>query len=180
VLLVAEDERNAAALVHQPPRGYGLDGAWADDRHHHLRVALAGDRERYFADFDGTTAAIAATIRAGCSIRARRRLAPVSHAAAIQPVSIRRDSGCACRTTIRLATARLPIDSTMHRSCRLPRGLHAAVVRPQTPLLFMGQEWAASTPFLYSTDHAADLGRLVTEGAGRVCGVFGFCGSGHP
>jgi len=35
---------------------------------------------------------------------------------------------------------------------------------PQTPLLFMGQEWAASTPFLYFTDHNPELGKLVTEG----------------
>src|SRR4029453_3067955 len=35
---------------------------------------------------------------------------------------------------------------------------------PETPLLFMGQEWAASTPFLFFTDHRADLGQLVTKG----------------
>jgi maltooligosyltrehalose trehalohydrolase len=35
---------------------------------------------------------------------------------------------------------------------------------PETPLLFMGQEWAASSPFLYFTDHHEELGRLVTEG----------------
>jgi maltooligosyltrehalose trehalohydrolase len=35
---------------------------------------------------------------------------------------------------------------------------------PETPLLFMGQEWAASTPFLYFTDHTPELGRQVTEG----------------
>ena len=38
------------------------------------------------------------------------------------------------------------------------------LMAPETPLLFMGQEWAASTPFLYFTDHHAELGRLVTEG----------------
>jgi maltooligosyltrehalose trehalohydrolase len=35
---------------------------------------------------------------------------------------------------------------------------------PETPLLFMGQEWAASSPFLFFTDHHQELGRLVTEG----------------
>jgi maltooligosyltrehalose trehalohydrolase len=43
---------------------------------------------------------------------------------------------------------------------------------PETPLLFMGQEWAASTPFLYFTDHAADLGRLVTDGRRREFARF--------
>ena len=38
---------------------------------------------------------------------------------------------------------------------------------PETPLLFMGQEWAATSPFLYFTDHEPRLGRLVTEGRRR-------------
>ena len=43
---------------------------------------------------------------------------------------------------------------------------------PETPLLFMGQEWAASTPFLYFTDHPEALGRLVTEGRRREFSGF--------
>jgi maltooligosyltrehalose trehalohydrolase len=43
---------------------------------------------------------------------------------------------------------------------------------PETPLLFMGQEWAASAPFLYFTDHHPELGRLVTEGRRREFAAF--------
>jgi maltooligosyltrehalose trehalohydrolase len=43
---------------------------------------------------------------------------------------------------------------------------------PHTPLLFMGQEWAALSPFLYFTDHTPDLGRLVTEGRRREFATF--------
>ncbi|MBI4484929.1 MAG: DUF3459 domain-containing protein, partial [Acidobacteria bacterium] len=43
---------------------------------------------------------------------------------------------------------------------------------PETPLLFMGQEWAASTPFLFFTDHYPELGRLVTEGRRREFSRF--------
>jgi maltooligosyltrehalose trehalohydrolase len=43
---------------------------------------------------------------------------------------------------------------------------------PHTPLLFMGQEWAASSPFRYFTDHHAELGRLVTEGRRREFAAF--------
>jgi maltooligosyltrehalose trehalohydrolase len=43
---------------------------------------------------------------------------------------------------------------------------------PQTPLLFMGQEWASSTPFRYFTDHNPVLGALVTEGRRREFGAF--------
>lgn len=48
---------------------------------------------------------------------------------------------------------------------------------PATPLLFMGQEWAATTPFLYFTDHEAALGKRVTEGRRQEFGAFG--GFGH-
>ncbi|MDQ3937068.1 MAG: DUF3459 domain-containing protein, partial [Chloroflexota bacterium] len=43
---------------------------------------------------------------------------------------------------------------------------------PMTPLLFMGQEWAASSPFQYFTDMEPDLGRLITEGRRREFGAF--------
>ena len=43
---------------------------------------------------------------------------------------------------------------------------------PNTPLLFMGQEWAASSPFMFFTDHAPDLGRKVTEGRRQEFSAF--------
>jgi maltooligosyltrehalose trehalohydrolase len=43
---------------------------------------------------------------------------------------------------------------------------------PETPLLFMGQEWATSSPFLFFTDHHQELGRLVTEGRRREFARF--------
>jgi maltooligosyltrehalose trehalohydrolase len=46
------------------------------------------------------------------------------------------------------------------------------LLAPQTPLLFMGQEWAAQSPFLFFTDHNTELGRLVTEGRRREFGSF--------
>jgi maltooligosyltrehalose trehalohydrolase len=73
---------------------------------------------------------------------------------------------------------------------RLHHALDAATYRaasalllllPQTPLLFMGQEWAASTPFLFFTDHNEKLGTLVTEGRRREFAEFSvFAGAGVP
>jgi maltooligosyltrehalose trehalohydrolase len=55
------------------------------------------------------------------------------------------------------------------------------LLSPYTPLLFMGQEWAASTPFLYFTDHEAQLGRLVTEGRrAEFAGFTAFSGEQVP
>ena len=73
---------------------------------------------------------------------------------------------------------------------RLHHGIDAATYRaatalllllPQTPLLFMGQEWAASTPFCYFTDHHDELGVLVSEGRRREFADFtGFGGTQIP
>jgi maltooligosyltrehalose trehalohydrolase len=46
------------------------------------------------------------------------------------------------------------------------------LLTPFTPLLWMGQEWAATSPFLYFTDHPPELGRLVTEGRRKEFGHF--------
>jgi maltooligosyltrehalose trehalohydrolase len=55
------------------------------------------------------------------------------------------------------------------------------LLNPYTPLLWMGQEWAASTPFLYFTDHNPELGKLVTEGRRReFAGFSAFSGQEVP
>jgi maltooligosyltrehalose trehalohydrolase len=51
---------------------------------------------------------------------------------------------------------------------------------PYTPMLFMGQEWGARTPFLYFTDHEPDLGRQVTEGRRREFRAFAAFGEQVP
>ena len=84
-----------------------------------------------------------------------------------------RGSSSASRTTTRSATAPSASGCTT-RSIRRPTARRASLLllAPETPLLFMGQEWAASTPFLYFTDHHAELGRLVTEGRRREFGAL--------
>src|SRR5262249_44531198 len=66
VLLFAEDERNETQIIR--PRkdgGYGFDGVWADDFHHQVRRAVAGDDEGYYRSYAGTTRGIAETLRRG-------------------------------------------------------------------------------------------------------------------
>ncbi|MEX2303354.1 MAG: alpha-amylase family glycosyl hydrolase, partial [Bryobacterales bacterium] len=59
-LLIAEDSRNLAQMVKPAEEnGYAMDGVWADDFHHQVRAALAGDRDGYFVDYQGTTDDIA-------------------------------------------------------------------------------------------------------------------------
>jgi maltooligosyltrehalose trehalohydrolase len=165
-LLIAEDDRNLAALV-RPLRedGWGLDGVWADDFHHQIRRLAAGDRDGYYEDFTGTTVDLATTIREGWFYRGQfsvhqgkpRGTAPTGVPPCRMVVCIQNHDQVGNR----------PFGRRLHHQIEpaLYRALTALLLfTPHTPLLFMGQEWAASSPFLFFTDHNPELGRLVTEG----------------
>jgi maltooligosyltrehalose trehalohydrolase len=166
VVLIAEDDRNlAAGLMPAAQEGWGLDGMWADDFHHHVRRLAAGDADGYFQDYSGSTEDIAATLRQGWfytgQYSAYRRGGRGTDPAGISPE--------------RMIICLQNHDQIGNRAFgeRLPHQIDPAAFRalsallllaPETPLLFMGQEWAAGSPFLYFTDHHAKLGALVTEG----------------
>ena len=166
VLLMAEDDRNERRLIEPPERGgAGLDGVWADDIHHQIRVAVAGDRDGYFASYSGSAADLADAIAHGWFHRGGPS---ASH------------RGSRGTPTDGLPHARFIAclqnhDQVGNRAFgdRLHHAVDPEVWRaisvlllslPETPLLFMGQEWAASTPFLYFTDHAGALGASVDGG----------------
>jgi maltooligosyltrehalose trehalohydrolase len=179
VILIAEDERNFATLLHPPARGYGFDAVWADDWHHQMRVALAGDREGYFADFEGAATDIAETIRQGwfycgqCTVTAGKPRGS-------DPSGLEASQFVICLENHDQIGNR-PFGERLHHTIE-PAAWRAASVAllmlPQVPLLFMGQEWAASTPFLYFTDHRSDLGAAITEG--RRAEFSGFTAFADP
>jgi maltooligosyltrehalose trehalohydrolase len=150
-----------------------MDAVWADDFHHQIRRGLAGDREGYYADFSGSTADLATTAQRGwffCGQHSTHLGGPRGT-----------DSGGI--DLWRFVICLQNHDQIGNRALgeRLHHQIDAAAYRaatvlllclPETPLLFMGQEWAASAPFLYFTDHHADLGRLVTEGRRKEFASF--------
>ncbi|MBN2573627.1 MAG: malto-oligosyltrehalose trehalohydrolase [Deltaproteobacteria bacterium] len=165
-LVIAEDERNLAALVRSPAEGgRGLDGVWADDFHHQMRCCLAGDRDGYFADFSGKPSDIADTVTHGFFYRGQtvERLGR-PRGSDTTGIPLRRFVFCVQnhdQVGNRALGERLhhQIDAAAYRAA-----LALLLMAPETPLLFMGQEWAAKSSFLYFTDHEPDLGRKVTEG----------------
>ena len=174
VLLIAEDDRNLAAIVTpQKDGGWGLDAVWADDFHHHVRRLTSGDADGYFQDFSGSPENIATTMRRGWFFTGQHsayRDAPRGTDPAGIPLE-------------RMIIALQNHDQIGNRAFgdRLNHAIDPAVFRaasallllaPETPLLFMGQEWGAGTPFQYFTDHQPELGRLVTEGRRREFSRF--------
>jgi maltooligosyltrehalose trehalohydrolase len=165
-VFIAEDERNERRVV--TPRseeGLGIDAVWADDFHHQLRRRLAGDHESYFADYGGTVEEMVETLRKGWFYEGqtspnhgRPRGTPAEGlppAAFVHCIQNHDQVG------------NRALGDRLHHGLD-PAAYRAAValllLSPYTPLLWMGQEWAASSPFLYFTDHPEELGRLVTEG----------------
>ncbi|VTU01560.1 malto-oligosyltrehalose trehalohydrolase : Malto-oligosyltrehalose trehalohydrolase OS=Singulisphaera acidiphila (strain ATCC BAA-1392 / DSM 18658 / VKM B-2454 / MOB10) GN=Sinac_2834 PE=3 SV=1: CBM_48: Alpha-amylase: DUF3459 [Gemmataceae bacterium] len=168
-LVIAEDERNLTTLVR--PRGaggFGMDGVWADDLHHQIRRAVAGDKDGYYADYTGSAQDIAETLRKGwfyCGQPSPRRRVPRG----TDPAGIAPGRFVVCIQNHDQIGNRAFGERLNHQIDRAAYRAASALLltAPQTPLLFMGQEWAASSPFLYFTDHHPELGALVTEGRRR-------------
>jgi maltooligosyltrehalose trehalohydrolase len=166
VLLIAEDDRNMTAIVRAPGEGgWGLDAVWADDFHHHTRRLAAGDSDGYYEDFSGSVADIAATIRQGWFYRGQFS-AYQGEPRGTDPAYVPLERMVVCLQNHDQIGNRAFGERLNHQIEPAHfRALSALLLcLPETPLLFMGQEWAASTRFLFFTDHHADLGRLVTEG----------------
>jgi maltooligosyltrehalose trehalohydrolase len=166
LILHAEDYRNLDDIVRDDrPTAWGLDGVWADDFHHVVRRLTAGDEHAYYADFRGTAEELACTIRQGWLYCGERS----TH------LNVARGTDASTIPMHRLVVCIQNHDQIGNRAFgdRLHHEVDAATWRaastilltvPMTPLLFMGQEWAAATPFRYFTDLHPGLGEMVTEG----------------
>jgi maltooligosyltrehalose trehalohydrolase len=166
VLLIAEDHRNLARP--HADGGWGLDAVWADDFHHQLRRGLAGDHEGYYRDYTGSVADLATTLRRGWFFCGQHSV-HLQRPRGTDPAGLAPAQFIICLQNHDQVGNRA-LGERLHHEVDLA-AYRAAVVlllcAPETPLLFMGQEWAASTPFLYFTDHNFELGKLVTEGRRR-------------
>ncbi|HZI16553.1 MAG TPA: malto-oligosyltrehalose trehalohydrolase [Myxococcus sp.] len=183
VLVIAEDERNERRLLLPPSeKGHGLDGVWADDFHHQLRRAFAGDSEGYYQDYTGSTEDIARTLNQGWYYQGQVSK-NLGHARGTKSDGLPPSGFVLCiqnhdQVGNRAFGERLGQDV----SPAAFRAMSALLLTaPYTPLLFMGQEWNASTPFLYFTEHNAELGKLVTEGRRKeFAGFTKFAGAEVP
>ena len=166
--LIAESDLNDPVLV--TPReagGYGLDAQWSDDFHHAVHVALTGETHGYYADFEPLA-------RAGQGVRAR--VLPRRHLLVVPRARPRRADRH--RGDADVAAGGLQPEPRPDRQPRRRRPDHRALdddqlacaalltlCGPFTPMLFQGEEWAASTPFQFFTSHPEpELGQATAEG----------------
>lgn len=166
VYVIAEDHRNLARMVRpEGEGGWGLDGVWADDFHHDVRVAMAGDNEGYFRDYEGSAQALATVLNRGWQFVGQYSSYLEEHRGS-DPSGIppRRFVFCIQNHD---QVGNRALGDRLHHQIDLAAYRAASALlltAPATPLLFMGQEWATGSPFLYFTDHPEPLGSMVTEG----------------
>jgi maltooligosyltrehalose trehalohydrolase len=174
LLMIAEDNRNLAHMVRgEASQGLGLDAVWADDLHHQLRRHLAGDCDGYYEDYSGTARDVAETLRDGWFYKGQRSTY-LDRPRGTDPTGEPPRRYVVCLQNHDQVGNRAHGERLHHQvdEAAFRAATALLLLAPETPLVFMGQEWAASSPFLYFTDHAAELGRLVTEGRRREFARF--------
>ena len=174
--LIAESDLNDPKLVRPPEAGgYGLDAAWSDDFHHALHSALTGETSGYYEDFGGLEPLGRALERgyvyAGdhSPHRGRRHGRPLTGVPAHRLLGYLQNHdqvgnrAAGERSSALMGTGRLQIAAAL------------VLCAPFVPMLFQGEEWGATAPFQYFTDHIdTELGRLVSEGRRREFAAFGW------
>jgi maltooligosyltrehalose trehalohydrolase len=168
LVMVAESDANDPRLVtSREAGGYGLTAQWSDDFHHTVHAAITGERQGYYRDF-GSLAALAKTYTkvffhngTWSSFRGRThgRHVDVLRIPGYRFLGYLQDHDqVGNRATGDRITATLSPDLV-----KVGAGL--VLTGPYTPMLFMGEEWGADTPWQYFTDHIEEwLAKAVTEG----------------
>jgi malto-oligosyltrehalose trehalohydrolase len=184
LVLIGESDLNDPRLVTaREAGGYGLDGQWSDDFHHALHAAITGERQGYYADF-GSMATLAKTLtRVFChdgtwsSFRGRSHGRPVDllRIPADRFLGYLQDHDQIGNRAVGDRIADLVPTALVKASAGL------VLTAPFTPMLFMGEEWGADTPWQYFTDHEeAWLAKAVAEGRRSEFAAHGWAADDVP
>ena len=166
VLVIGENEPQDVRLVRPPAEGgHGLDALWVDDFHHSAKVAVTGRSEAYLRDYRGSAQELLS-----CALRnslfqgqyslwqEKPRGTPLLRTPAPHVVFYLQNHDQLANA---LRGERLRQQAGGARARALTTFL---LLLPQTPMLFMGQEFFASSPFLYFVDHEPRLQEVVRQG----------------
>ena len=174
MIVIGENEPQEARLVRPVERGgYGLDALWNDDFHHSAMVALTGRREAYYVDYRGRPNEFIAAAKYGFLYQGQRYLwqkkprgTPALDLPAESFVVFLQNHDQIANS---MAGLRLHALTSPGRFRAMTAFL---LLMPGIPMLFQGEEFAASNPFLYFADHNAELDRDVRKGRREFLGQF--------
>lgn len=173
-IVIGENEPQHAILI-RPVEwgGYGMDALWNDDFHHSAVVALTGHKEAYYSDHLGTPQEFISAAKYGFLYQGQRYswqkkprgssalgLKPASFVTFLENHDQVANSAHGARIHKLTSPGRYKAMSALY------------LLMPGTPMLFQGQEFLSSAPFLYFADHDGDLSRAVSEGRKEFLGQF--------
>ncbi|HXG94951.1 MAG TPA: malto-oligosyltrehalose trehalohydrolase [Blastocatellia bacterium] len=174
IIIVAENEPQETKLVRPIEEGgYGMDALWNDDFHHTARVALTGRREAYYTDYRGTPQEFISAIKYGYLYQGQRYrwqkkrrgtpafgLKPATFVTFIQNHDQISNSGNGERIHKLASPGKYRAITAL------------ALLAPGTPMLFQGQEFGASSPFLFFADHNSEIAPKVHKGRKQFLAQF--------
>lgn len=172
--VVAENDEQDASLVRpREQRGCGLDAVWNDDFQHSAVVLMTGRREGYYSDYHGHPQEFISAAKWGYLFQGqryqwrkkRRGTASLDLEPANFVVYLQNHDQVA-------NTLRGQRIHTITSAGRLRALTALLLLGPNTPMLFQGQEFAASAPFLYFAHHNPELAKAVAEGRAKFFAQF--------
>jgi maltooligosyltrehalose trehalohydrolase len=174
IILVAENEPQQIRLVRPPTEGgFGLDALWNDDFHHTAMVALTGHNEAYYTDYLGSPQEFISSAKYGYLYQGQRYrwqkkrrgvpgldVNPAALVTFIQNHDQLANTGYGTRCHELTSPGKLRAMTAL------------LLLGPGTPMLFQGQEFAASSPFLFFADHRGKLGTQIRKGRAEFLAQF--------
>jgi maltooligosyltrehalose trehalohydrolase len=174
LLIVAENEPQKVSMLGSPgDGGHGMDAVWNDDFHHAAMVALTGHNEAYYSDYMGTAEEFLGTLKRGFLYQGQRSewqkkprgtssrgLPATAFVNFLQNHDQVANSGLGERVDKLCSPARWRAMTALW------------LLAPQTPMFFQGQEFSASTPFLYFADNSGEQAGNVTQRRLRFLSQF--------
>jgi maltooligosyltrehalose trehalohydrolase len=174
IIIVAENETQETVLVRPPEQGgCGIDALWNDDFHHSAMVAMTGRNEAYYTDYLGKPQEFISAVKYGYLYQGqwykwqefRRgtpslKIPPTAFVNFIQNHDQVANSGRGERCHQLTSPGRYRAMTAL------------MLLAPGTPMLFQGQEFAASSPFLFFADHNEGLAPLVRKGRAEFLAQF--------
>ena len=174
ILIVGENEPQDNRLIRSAEKGgFGVDALWNDDFHHAGFVAMTGKAEAYCSDYRGTPQELVSAAKRGFLYQGQyyawqkdRRGTPALDFGPSSFINFLESHD---------QVANLSRSRRVHQltSPTLFRAMTALLfLSPQTPMLFQGEEWNASSPFPFFAGHAGDLARMVRDGRAEFLRQF--------
>jgi maltooligosyltrehalose trehalohydrolase len=174
VFLVAENEPQDVRLVRPVPAGgHDLDALWNDDFHHTARVALTGRAEAYYSGHAGTPQELISAVKRGFlyqgqpyAWQGKKRGTPAWDIAPTSFVHFIQNHDQVANSLAGLRGHQLTSPGRYRAMTAL------LLLGPATPMLFQGQEFAASSPFLFFADLPPNLAKLTRAGRAEFLAQF--------